>query len=114
MNLPVDNGPETTVFVRKIVVERFPGNAQLMAKVRDTDGRIRPLQEIGIETFLNLLLTAVGGRGTGDLGIFHCFLQFWDKFLMLYTLMYIIQENDKNVNWKRVKQHSQKIDIKFS
>ena len=98
MNLPVDNGPETAVFVRKIVVERFPGNAQLMTKVRDADGRIGPLQQIGVQTFFDLLLTAICGRGTGDLGIFHCFLQFWVKFLMLYTITYIIQERWQKVN----------------
>ena len=114
MDLSVDDGSKTTVFVRKIVIKRLPGNAQLMAQIRDTDRRIGPLQEVSIQTFLNLLLAAVGGRGTGDLGNFHCFLQFRDDFLMLYTVMHIIQERSRNVNYQTVKQLSQKIDIKFS
>jgi hypothetical protein len=108
VDLPVDNGPETTVFVRKIIVKRLPGDAQLMAQVRNADRRIGPLQEVGVQTLFNLLLAAVGGRGTGDLGNFHYFLQFWVKFLMLYTIMYIIQERWPKVNSQKFKQVIQK------
>jgi hypothetical protein len=98
VDFPVDNCPETAVFVGEIIVKRLPGDTQLMAQVGNADRRIGPLQEIGIETLLNLFLAAICGRGTGDLGIFHCFLQFWVKFLMLYTITYIIQERWQTVN----------------
>ena len=43
VDLPADDGPEAAVLIRKIVVKRLPGDAQLVAQVRNADRRIGPL-----------------------------------------------------------------------
>ena len=79
MELPADDGLHAAVLIREVIVEGFPGNAQLVAQVGNADGRVRPLQKIGEETFFDLPLTALGGCGTGILCIVHFSLRFGDK-----------------------------------
>ena len=71
MKLSADNGPKAAVLIRKVIVKRLPGNIQLVTQVRNADGRIRPLEEIFVQAFFDLLLTAIGGGGAGNLNMIH-------------------------------------------
>ena len=71
VEFPADDAAETAVLVGEVIIKGFPGNAQLVAQIRNADGRIGPLEEIFIQTLLNLLLAAVSGGGAGNLGMIH-------------------------------------------
>lgn len=73
MELPADDALETGILIGEIIVKRLPGNAQLVAKIGNADGRIGPMQKIFKQTILDLLLAAVGGYGTGNVDIVHFF-----------------------------------------
>jgi hypothetical protein len=82
MQSSADDAAEAAVLVGEVVIKRFPGNTQLVAQVGNADGWIGPQQKIVIKAVFNLLLTAVGGSGTGNLGLIHSFLHFWRR---MYT-----------------------------
>jgi hypothetical protein len=63
----VHNGPEAAVLIGKIIVERLPGKIQLTAQVGNTDRGIGPLEQIVIETVLDLLLPPIGIGRTGNM-----------------------------------------------
>jgi len=77
---PADDCPEAAVLVGKVVVKGFPGNAQLVADVRDADRSIGPLQKVVKQTFLDLFLTTVGGGRSGNLDMIHILLHSGVKF----------------------------------
>jgi hypothetical protein len=78
VELPADDGPEAAVLVRKVVIEGFPGDAQLVAQVGNADRGIRPQQKIFKQTFLDLFLAAIGCGGIGNLCMIHFLLHFGD------------------------------------
>jgi hypothetical protein len=77
VEFPVDDRLQAAVFVREVVVEGFPGNAQLVAQIGNTDGRVRPLQKVCKEALFNLSLAAIDGCGTGIHCKTHISLHFW-------------------------------------
>jgi hypothetical protein len=94
VELPAHNGAEAAVLIRKIIIEGFPGDPQLMAQVGNADGGIGPLQKIPVQAVLDLLLTAESVDGTGIIRNHHSSLPINSKFLTFI----IIHEMWKSVN----------------
>ena len=76
VEFPADDAAETAVLVGEVIIKGFPGNAQLVAQVGNTDRGIRPQPEIFKKAVFDLLLAALSGSGTGNLWVLHNFLRF--------------------------------------